>query len=255
MGRWLSADWSAIPEPVPYANPTNPQTLNLYAMVSDNPETFADLDGHDPIMQVAAPAPPAGPGSNMVTNDFDAALQALLASLPPLPVPQQATTPSQNPTDAQAQQQNATNNAERATEAGEAALNFTLAGVKIKAAAALATTAETGAGAVGAAYTAISATGNAVAGVFQSIGAVTGKTKATEAAAEYTSIATSASGLVTLVVTKGNVNRAATAAAVEGIVTSNPADLARGGTVARAAKAIDLVQNIHQIEQKIKNWF
>jgi hypothetical protein len=42
----------------------------------------------------------------MVTNDFDAALQALLASLPPLPVPQQPTTPSQNPTDAQAQQQN-----------------------------------------------------------------------------------------------------------------------------------------------------
>jgi hypothetical protein len=41
-----------------------------------------------------------------VTNDYDAALQALLASLPPLPVPQQPTTPSQNPTDAQAQQQN-----------------------------------------------------------------------------------------------------------------------------------------------------
>ena len=33
--------------PVPYANLSNPQTLNLYAMVSDNPETFADLDGHD----------------------------------------------------------------------------------------------------------------------------------------------------------------------------------------------------------------
>jgi RHS repeat-associated protein len=46
LGRWLSADWSSIPEPVPYANLTNPQTLNLYAMVSDNPETFADLDGH-----------------------------------------------------------------------------------------------------------------------------------------------------------------------------------------------------------------
>ncbi len=25
---------------------TNPQTLNLYAMASDDPETFADLDGH-----------------------------------------------------------------------------------------------------------------------------------------------------------------------------------------------------------------
>ena len=51
LGRWLSADWSAIPAPVPvpYANLTNPQTLNLYAMVRDNPETFADLDGHDSI--------------------------------------------------------------------------------------------------------------------------------------------------------------------------------------------------------------
>jgi RHS repeat-associated protein len=47
LGRWLSADWSSVPAPVPYANLTNPQTLNLYAMVRDNPETFADLDGHD----------------------------------------------------------------------------------------------------------------------------------------------------------------------------------------------------------------
>ncbi|HXX19881.1 MAG TPA: RHS repeat-associated core domain-containing protein [Candidatus Acidoferrum sp.] len=48
VGRWLSADWSSVPVPVPYANLANPQTLNLYAMVSDDPETFADLDGHDP---------------------------------------------------------------------------------------------------------------------------------------------------------------------------------------------------------------
>jgi RHS repeat-associated protein len=46
FGRWTSPDWSAIPAPVPYANLSNPQTLNLYAMVSDNPEAFADLDGH-----------------------------------------------------------------------------------------------------------------------------------------------------------------------------------------------------------------
>jgi RHS repeat-associated protein len=52
FGRWLSADWSAIPAPVPYANLSNPQTLNLYAMVADDPESFADLDGHccwDPV--------------------------------------------------------------------------------------------------------------------------------------------------------------------------------------------------------------
>jgi RHS repeat-associated protein len=46
QGRWLSPDWSAVPAPVPFANLTNPQTLNLYAMVRDNPESFTDLDGH-----------------------------------------------------------------------------------------------------------------------------------------------------------------------------------------------------------------
>ena len=46
FGRFLSPDWSAIPEPVPYANLTNPQTLNLYAMVSDNPLSRVDADGH-----------------------------------------------------------------------------------------------------------------------------------------------------------------------------------------------------------------
>ena len=54
FGRWISPDWSAIPAPVPYANLTNPQTLNLYAMVGDNPETFADLDGHDPGAMIQA---------------------------------------------------------------------------------------------------------------------------------------------------------------------------------------------------------
>ena len=45
-GRFLSADWSSTPAPIPYANLTNPQTFNLYSIVSDNPESFADLDGH-----------------------------------------------------------------------------------------------------------------------------------------------------------------------------------------------------------------
>jgi RHS repeat-associated protein len=52
FGRWLSVDWSVVPVPVPYANLTNPQTLNLYSMVADDPESFADLDGHlvDPFL-------------------------------------------------------------------------------------------------------------------------------------------------------------------------------------------------------------
>src|SRR4029077_1970323 len=49
-GRFMSSDWSAVPVPVPYANLTNPQTLNLYALVNDNVMTFADLNGHVPLM-------------------------------------------------------------------------------------------------------------------------------------------------------------------------------------------------------------
>lgn len=46
FGHMLTSDWSSTPVAVPYANLLNPQTLNLYAMVSDDPESFADLDGH-----------------------------------------------------------------------------------------------------------------------------------------------------------------------------------------------------------------
>ena len=46
-GRFTSPDWSSDPEPVPYANFQNPQSLNLYAYVHNNPTTNVDNDGHD----------------------------------------------------------------------------------------------------------------------------------------------------------------------------------------------------------------
>jgi RHS repeat-associated protein len=46
LGRWVSADWSAAPVPVPYANFGDPQSLNLYGFVGGNPASKADLDGH-----------------------------------------------------------------------------------------------------------------------------------------------------------------------------------------------------------------
>ena len=45
-GRFMSPDWSATPEPVPYANLDNPQSLNLYSYVQNNPVTNLDADGH-----------------------------------------------------------------------------------------------------------------------------------------------------------------------------------------------------------------
>jgi hypothetical protein len=46
MGRFMSPDWSAKVEPVPYAKLGNPQSLNLYAYVMNNPMTRFDADGH-----------------------------------------------------------------------------------------------------------------------------------------------------------------------------------------------------------------
>jgi RHS repeat-associated protein len=46
MGRWLSPDWSAKVAPVPYAKLDDPQSLNLYTYVLNNPLVLADADGH-----------------------------------------------------------------------------------------------------------------------------------------------------------------------------------------------------------------
>ena len=80
FGRWLSADWSNVPAPVPYANPTNPQTLNLYSMVSDDPESFADLDGHTSAQMYQLATPGAGSawdpmGASSMTDDSGLTLE------------------------------------------------------------------------------------------------------------------------------------------------------------------------------------
>jgi RHS repeat-associated protein len=46
-GRFTSADWSAAPTAVPYASFGDPQSLNLYAFVGNNPISRVDADGHD----------------------------------------------------------------------------------------------------------------------------------------------------------------------------------------------------------------
>jgi RHS repeat-associated protein len=45
-GRFLSPDWSAKAEPVPYAKLGDPQSLNLYSYVGNNPMNRTDPTGH-----------------------------------------------------------------------------------------------------------------------------------------------------------------------------------------------------------------
>jgi hypothetical protein len=46
MGRFMSPDWAAQEEPVPYAQLDDPQSLNLYSYVLNNPLALVDPDGH-----------------------------------------------------------------------------------------------------------------------------------------------------------------------------------------------------------------
>ena len=46
QGRFITPDWSAKPQAVPYARFEDPQTLNLYAYVRNNPLSRIDPDGH-----------------------------------------------------------------------------------------------------------------------------------------------------------------------------------------------------------------
>jgi RHS repeat-associated protein len=47
LGRWMTPDWSDAPSAVPYATYSNPQSLNLYGFVTDDPLSHTDLDGHE----------------------------------------------------------------------------------------------------------------------------------------------------------------------------------------------------------------
>lgn len=47
LGRFMTPDWAAKAEPVPYAKLPDPQSLNLYGYVHDDPVTSVDADGHE----------------------------------------------------------------------------------------------------------------------------------------------------------------------------------------------------------------
>jgi RHS repeat-associated protein len=115
LGRFLIPDWADKPIAVPYAHFGNPQSLNLYSYVQNNPTTFGDPDGHEnegpPVNSSGAGAWPVRrcslspiPDSAQVT---DANLAVQNASLANLAAQQtnQSSTATTNPNAAAEQHQ------------------------------------------------------------------------------------------------------------------------------------------------------
>jgi RHS repeat-associated protein len=77
MGRFMSPDWAAAPMPVPFAKLENPQTLNLYQYVGNNPLTGIDPDGHmcvasDPVIIPGTPNGMSGGEQRTISCDTPA---------------------------------------------------------------------------------------------------------------------------------------------------------------------------------------
>jgi hypothetical protein len=56
----MNPDWSVTPEPVPYAKLGDPQSLNLYAYVDNDPSNHADPDVHGLLFWGMAASPDEG---------------------------------------------------------------------------------------------------------------------------------------------------------------------------------------------------
>jgi hypothetical protein len=226
----MSPDWSKTPEGVPYADLSNPQSLNLYGYVGNNPLSREDDDGHKENTPAGQPGAPGCNGSN--------------------------TQGCSN----QAQQQNTTQkqttsfvNSDRVKLAATGIGNVIVGvGKAVAAAGALAAAPETGGLTVPlAGYAAIGAGGNLAAGGAQIVGAITGHVAEASKGADAAAAVTTFSGAITLART-GSVEKASTAAAVEGVFSFGFTGGATGNLLGasrleKVSTVIDASQNVQQL--------
>jgi len=102
VGRFMTPDWAARPTAIPYAVFGDPQSLNLYGYVRNDPVSRADADGHCGIsrMAIACAGDTHVPGGDYSQDDSDAAPQGQNRSAQNTSQTQtQTTTSSTTPSD------------------------------------------------------------------------------------------------------------------------------------------------------------
>jgi RHS repeat-associated protein len=63
LGRWTTPDWAAKATAVPYAEFSDPQSLNLYSYVRNVPTVGYDSDGHQDVQTLRQAAPAVAPAA------------------------------------------------------------------------------------------------------------------------------------------------------------------------------------------------
>ena len=76
FGRFMSPDWAMIISPIPYGDISNPQSLNLYSYVQNNPLSRVDANGHVQL---------CGPSITSTNGNGDTVVNANCADLPDPP--------------------------------------------------------------------------------------------------------------------------------------------------------------------------
>ncbi len=227
MARFLTPDWSAKVEPVPYSKLDDPQSLNLYAYVRNNPLMYADLDGHDGSC-------PKGSYCDALKNAWNQIHQ--IANKVGAAAKQVADNP-------------------RVRLAAKAGLNTGIAAVKTgeAAAGALAAPVTFGATAAVTVYEGIGAAGNIAAAGLQTVGAITGDVKDYDKAADVVSSVTTISGVTTLVATHGDLEKASRNAAIENLITTGitAKGLTEGPPLSVGIKTLDAGQSVKEGQEAL----
>jgi RHS repeat-associated protein len=224
FGRFMTPDWAATPTDVPYAQFGDPQSLNLYGYVRNNPNTGVDADGHVVSMENGALADQKEEEQADSNATPPPASSSASGATPAKPAPPNNKTPK-DPAQQQQTESKATVG-ERVELGAEATANVIVGLPKAAGGAAALVVgvlgSETGVGlgvAATGGYELVQGSGQLTSALYQGGAAVTGKSKGVDEAVDEITVHTSIVAYGASKLNGGNIHAAAKYGALEGIVT------------------------------------